>query len=1116
MQRKMLATMLITALLLILQQSVYTHAQLTATLTASNTIVDSGQAETLTAGVSGGIAPYTVNFFNVTGNRQISSSIYAPWTAIANSYPTNVASQSCVTTSNNIYCIGGFTTQYGYDNRIYYAPILNSGDLGAWTAIANSYPTNDTSQSCVTASNTIYCIGGDTSQLGYNLDNSIYYAPILNSGDLGAWTAATNSYPTNVASQSCIITSNIIYCIGGLTSAGTDYDNSIYYAPNTQLGRPRHLDRRHKFLPYKCGFTKLRHHLQHYLLYRRTNQSTKGKPDNSIYYAPILDSGDLGAWTTATNSYPTNDDYQSCITTSKNIYCIGGSTTQYGRANSIYYAPILGAGGIGPWAASAPYSTNVDSQSCIASPNNIYCIGGSTNHFAVGPYGLYNSVYHVPILSSGVLATTIPTYTFTANSPATNIFQYNVIVTDSTSAIANSITNSITVTFPTVTLTPSIMDIKNNQTEILTANIIGGIGPFLVTIYNITSNTINNITSSFDDPTAISLNPSGTFAYVANFGGTVSVIDTASNTVVNTITVGSGPTDMAINPSGTLAYVVNRGDGTVSVIDTASNTVVNTITVGSYLWGIALNPSGTLAYVTNSGNYTVSVIDTASNTVVNTINVSSGSFFVAINPSGTLAYVTSGTNYDTVSVIDIVSNTVINTITVGSNPSHVAFNPSGTLAYVTNLDGTVSVIDTASNTVINTIVGSIAYTALNPSGTLAYVSNFGGSGTVSVIDTASNAVVNTIPVGGNPYFIAFNPSGTLAYVTNIDGTVSVIDTVSNTVNNVIISGAPNPSCVAFNPSGNLAYINDYGGSSVSIINTATNTNVGHINVGNYPISIAFNPSGTLAYVANLYDSTVSVIDVTSNTAINTITVGSYPVDVTFSPDGTLTYVVNSGNDTVSVIDVATNTVINTITVGFGPTAAEFNPSGTLAYVVNSCGNSNTCSYGTVSVIDTTSNTVINTINVSAGPDGISINPSGTLAYVVNRGDGTVSVIDTTSNTVINTINVSAGPDGISINPSGTLAYVVGSAAADGPISIIATASNTVIETISLPPESLSSITIDPLGRFAYVTSDYNGGTIYIVPIRPVSTTLSTGTSKLLIHRIHQFTNNTVLQCIIHR
>src|SRR5215471_13240701 len=63
------------------------------------------------------------------------------------------------------------------------------------------------------------------------------------------------------------------------------------------------------------------------------------------------------------------------------------------------------------------------------------------------------------------------------------------------------------------------------------------------------------------------------FAYVANLGGTVSVLDTATNTVVATVLVGVNPTGAAITPDGAHAYVTDAAWAT-SVIDTATNTVV--------------------------------------------------------------------------------------------------------------------------------------------------------------------------------------------------------------------------------------------------------------------------------------------------------------------------------------------------------------------------------------------------------------------------------------------------------------------------------------------------------------------------------------------------------------
>ena len=283
-------------------------------------------------------------------------------------------------------------------------------------------------------------------------------------------------------------------------------------------------------------------------------------------------------------------------------------------------------------------------------------------------------------------------------------------------------------------------------------------------------------------PYDVAINPSGTFAYVSNYGSdTVSKIDLATNTVAATIIVGDGPWGLAINPLGTFAYVSNDLNGTVSKIDLATNTVVTTITVEQWPWYVGINPAGTFAYVTNRSNNIVSKIDLATNAVTSfTIPNPScvlnqgfpcnSNFGVAFNSDATFAYV-SRPDKGTVAKINLNDNSVVNTITVGSSPRGLAINPSGTFAYVSNYaSNNVSKIDLATNTVVATIpVGSFPYgVAINPSGTFAYVSNRGstGPGSVSKIDLATNTVAATIPVGSLPYGVAINPSGTFVLVVN--------------------------------------------------------------------------------------------------------------------------------------------------------------------------------------------------------------------------------------------------------------------------------------------------------------------------------------------------------------
>ncbi len=424
------------------------------TLSTSNTALDSGQTEIFTAGFAGGLSPFTVNFFNVTTVApELAYSIgYKQWLGTS-PYPTNDYLQSCIASSSSIYCIGGSTTQLnGQDNSIYYAPILLSGQLGPWSAESSPYPTNDYAQSCVTNSNTIYCIGGSTTQLN-SIDKSVYYAPILGDGNIGAWNYASNSYPTNDEDQSCIISSGNIYCIGGFVcpQLGCSNDNSIYYAQIFGNGNIGSWSAVSNSYPTNDDDQSCVTYSSSIYCIGGTPVQLRYNPDNSVYYAPILGNGDIGTWSAAP-AYPTNDASQSCIANSNTIYCIAGCNSNICADNSTYYAPILPNGGIGSWIPTTGYPTNDLLQSCVASSSSIYCIGGQTSQLG---YTQDDSVYYAPISAQGIANTL--SYSFQVSSPTDdNAFSSNVVITDATGEMVSSATNTFTVSAVAASSTTTI------------------------------------------------------------------------------------------------------------------------------------------------------------------------------------------------------------------------------------------------------------------------------------------------------------------------------------------------------------------------------------------------------------------------------------------------------------------------------------------------------------------------------------------------------------------------------------------------------------------------------------------------------------------------------------
>ncbi|MDE1871665.1 MAG: hypothetical protein KGI06_05510, partial [Candidatus Micrarchaeota archaeon] len=659
-------------------------AQSTPTLTPSNVILDSGQTEVYTAALSGGTSPYTVNFFNVTGSKAAYLIGYHGW-ASANNYPIDVGyGQSCIPYSNTIYCIAGYSSSINNEIKaVYYSPILSSGLLGTWQS-TNAYPVNSEGQGCILNSNNIYCVGGGLSGIYTNL---VYYAPILSSGVIGAWQA-TNSYSDNVESPSCTTYSNNIYCIGGYSSIGGAGDsNSAYYAPILSSGVVGAWQAANSY-PGNVEYQSCIDNSNNiYCIGGYLNSI--GTDTNAVYYAPILSSGAIGSWQ-STNAYPANVEGSGCIDYSNSIYCTGGYIPGQGFIGYAYYAPILGSGVVGAWQQTSSYAVNLEYPACIGNTYFIYCVGGYAATSAT------NSVYYAPISTYGVANQL--TWTFIANSPGTNTFQYNVIVTDSATipTTVNSITNTITVNpalaTPTISAsnTPSI---DTGQYEVFTATESGGTSPYTYdfTVFNSVDNSVlatqsgSSSVFSWQVPASDAGNTIEANVAVTDSASTPVTLNSAST---STITVNQAMTTPSITtPSPSTQQTGNTLTWTTSftggispytynwnVYNTVTGTVLaNMLWAGNAFTGNSFSDTIPASWVGNTINANVAVTDSAS------VPVTLNSVF-----SGTITIV------QPVSCTFSISNTVINFGSLDPGNQLSTNSISWNSIDITNLGSTVS------------------------------------------------------------------------------------------------------------------------------------------------------------------------------------------------------------------------------------------------------------------------------------------------------------------------------------------------------------------------------------------------------------------------------------------
>jgi hypothetical protein len=201
-----------------------------------------------------------------------------------------------------------------------YLPTPETGQLGAWNG-TTSYPFAPGNPSCAVNDWFVYCAGGfnDTSPAAVTESNATYYAPLSPTG-VGQWIR-TRDYPTAIGEESCVASSDHIYCVGGFSGSGT-------------------------------------------------GGALTGQDVADVYYASLSPSG-IGPWK-QTTAYPYAVEFPQCMTDSGYVYCVTRQANS--TANDSYFAPLSNSG-VGNWTASSKLPSSL--TACAASGGYAYCTGGA-------------------------------------------------------------------------------------------------------------------------------------------------------------------------------------------------------------------------------------------------------------------------------------------------------------------------------------------------------------------------------------------------------------------------------------------------------------------------------------------------------------------------------------------------------------------------------------------------------------------------------------------------------------------------------------------------------------------------------------------------------------------
>ena len=490
-------------------------------------------------------------------------------------------------------------------------------------------------------------------------------------------------------------------------------------------------------------------------------------------------------------------------------------------------------------------------------------------------------------------------------------------------------------------------------------------------------------------PKAVTVHPSGKFAYAINFGASTArahTVNTSGELVAiatgSTVATALNPTAIKIEPTGKWAYITSYESNNITVHDVDLSTGAlsaarpNTSTTWRRPTSIAFaapqdGPRLYVAYVANAGSSTVSMYR---------LEPYSGYGIAA----GTLTPI----------------GTPTNTIATNPNPAVVVVDPKGKAVFTDNANNGAA---NMSMFTVNQYSGMLTANGTQSSATRTNADNDG-----FVIDPGGQfAYAKSWLFCKVSRYAISSTSSQLTWM----GDTSMIDPP-----NSFTSAAPsyrNPKVLAVHPSGKFLFVADDPIANQVGFTPTRGVRVYEVNSGNgelYGINVPLSNLSTA--------SGFPTYDLGFNT-----TLGAVPTSIKVHPSGRFLYVACNGfaitNYTINQFSGA----LTFVSLNNTPSAAKYfniHPNGNFAYALN--GNNQLLSYSINQ--SNGSLTYLSSIQSPGGLTQLAIEPTGKFAYAINGSQAIVKVfsIDPLTGVIaaLTNLNVSTGsqPSSIAIGLGG--------------------------------------------------------------------------------------------------
>ncbi len=316
-------------------------------------------------------------------------------------------------------------------------------------------------------------------------------------------------------------------------------------------------------------------------------------------------------------------------------------------------------------------------------------------------------------------------------------------------------------------------------------------------------------------PVALAVNPLRPEVYVLNAqptqpNGSLSILNTDSNTVVATIPLQRNPTALSVDPTGQRAFIANTAANTVTVLDLDTRRPLASYPTGAQPTSALLSPDSRTLLVTNQAAGTVTLFTPAipplpnqtPNTKVGnaplltlraTLPTCPGPTAPVILPDSSKGFIACSAGHQVL------------VLALAADPASPAARQDPTLL----VDHPLALLDVGQNPTSLT---------LKPDGGEIFVSN-SASDSISEISTQTNEVGNTQPIGNHPTHGIVSADNTALYISDSGaGSLSLYSVDDGKFLSSLRTG-DSPGALAFSADQHLLLAADQKSGDVALIRT---------------------------------------------------------------------------------------------------------------------------------------------------------------------------------------------------------------------------------------------------------------------------------------------------------